>query len=77
MLPARARGDGPPAWPATKLQLGCSPRMRGWSPALRRRGARHPVLPAHAGWSQMAARPERTERVLPAHAGMVPLDYTG
>ncbi len=45
----RARGDGPGATVRTPPTLDCSPRPRGWTPALRRRLARASLFPAPAG----------------------------
>ncbi len=45
----RARGDGPQGRATESLSLRCSPRTRGWSPALGPVHGLEHVLPAHAG----------------------------
>ncbi len=53
----RARGDGPDVAQGASGQMGCSPRPRGWTRALRQRGEHVTLLPAPAG---MDPSPKRT-----------------
>ena len=67
----RARGDGPPRCVTASSNKACSPRTRGWSPAVRARPGAAPVLPAHAGMVPWRLRREFTsgERpVRPTHS---------
>jgi hypothetical protein len=61
----RARGDGPLCQSPPSLVHGCSPRTRGWSPALDHGPGDEALLPAHAG---MVPRPPPSR----PQAGAVP-----
>ncbi len=70
----RARGDGPVAVTMWSAATGCSPRTRGWSPALPHRRPRHRLLPAHAGMVPLGQRHGRRGRAAPRARGDGPLD---
>jgi len=50
----------------------CSPRMRGWSPAIPDRPGHARLLPAHAGLVPTASRPTRGRRPAPRACGVGP-----
>ncbi len=85
---ARVRGDGPAPKFRARRRGGCSPRPRGWSPALSRSLSVRLLLPAPScrassrsgaycsprprGWLRFARREESRHGLLSAPAGMVP-----
>ena len=51
----RERGDGPQGLNPTTLSHVLPPRVRGWTPSVRRRGMRPPASPAGAGMNLAVA----------------------
>ncbi|CAN3979356.1 hypothetical protein KPATCC21470_1980 [Kitasatospora purpeofusca] len=68
----RACGVGPPYLPTALPVDDCSPRMRGWSPAVALvRGADF-LLPAHAGLVPSPSSSRRSRRTAPRACGVGP-----